>query len=157
MAIKREMIGQPLPAYTFEVERGKIREFAAAIGDTNPIYSSVEAAQAAGYSDLPIPPTFPTAAGFWGAPADYEGTNSSSSDLGFPVTRTLHGEEEYTYLAPIYPGDKLTGVRRLMDVREKAGKLGKMEIAVMETVYTNQHGQEVLRARTVAIVTEGGQ
>jgi hypothetical protein len=41
MAIKREMIGQTLTPTTFEVERGKIREFASAIGDQNPIYHRV--------------------------------------------------------------------------------------------------------------------
>ena len=30
--------GKTLPSYEFHVERGKIREFADAIGDPNPIY-----------------------------------------------------------------------------------------------------------------------
>lgn len=148
MAIKREMIGQPLSPTTFEVERGKIREFAAAIGDNSPIYDSVEAAREAGYTDLPIPPTFPTTFGFWGK----RDSNAPAEDLGFPFARVLHGEEEYTYLAPIYPGDTLTGVRKLLAVDEKQGKSGTMEIATLETTYTNQHGQEVLRSRTVAII-----
>ncbi len=151
MAIKREMIGIPFPPITFEVERGKIREFATAIGDTNPIYQEVEAAQAEGYADLPIPPTFPTAFRFWGK-AD---KNAPPVDLGFPAFQTLHGEEEYTYLAPIYPGDTVTGVQRLVEVKEKSGKLGTMEIATLEMVWTNQHGREVLRVRTVAIVPGG--
>lgn len=148
MPVKREMIGQPLTPFVFEVERGKIREFATAIGDTNPIYHHLEAAQAAGYPDLPIPPTFPTTFAYWGRRAN----NAPEDDLGFPHARVLHGEEEYTYLAPIHAGDTLTGVRQLADVQEKQGKLGKMEIATLKTVYTNQHGQEVLHARTTAVV-----
>lgn len=148
MAINREMIGKPLSPTTFEVERGKIREFASAIGDTNPLYHDPEAARAAGYEDLPIPPTFPTTFSHWGKKAK----DAPPEDLGFPFARVLHGEEEYTYLAPIYPGDTLTGVRTLLNVEEKQGKSGKMEIATLETVYTNQHGQQVLRSRTMAVI-----
>ena len=41
------------PPYTIEVERGKVRELALAIGDENAIYQSRQAAQAAGYADAP--------------------------------------------------------------------------------------------------------
>jgi acyl dehydratase len=148
MAINREMIGRPLSPTTFEVDRGKIREFASATGDENPIYHDVEAAKEAGYNDLPIPPTFPTTFSFWGKRAK----DAPVEDLGFPFARVLHGEEEYTYLAPIYPGDILTGVRTLTNVEEKQGRSGSMEIVTSETVYKNQHGEEVLRARTVAVI-----
>lgn len=148
MAVKREMIGQPLAPTTFEVERGKIREFASAIGDENPIYHDVAAAQAAGYSDVPIPPTFPTTFNFWGQRAK----DAPVEDLGIPLARVLHGEEEYTYLAPIYPGDTVTGVRSMKNVEEKQGRSGTMEIVSMETVYTNQHGQEVLKVRSSIVV-----
>ena len=46
MGIKRELVGHALAPTTFEVERGKIREFAAATGDPNPIYRDRAAAQA---------------------------------------------------------------------------------------------------------------
>ncbi len=39
MGIKRELAGHTLAPTSFEIERGKIREFATATGDTNPIYS----------------------------------------------------------------------------------------------------------------------
>jgi acyl dehydratase len=156
MAVKQEMIGQALTPTRFEVERGKIREFATAIGDQNPIYHRVEAALEAGYSDLPIPPTFPTTFSFWGKPVEGQ-TGLTARDLGFPATGGLHGEEEYTYLAPIYPGDIVTGVRKLIDVKSREGKLGTMEIATLETVYTNQHGQEVLKVRSTVIFTGGAK
>jgi len=148
MAVKREMIGQPLAPTTFEVERGKIREFASAIGDENPIYHDVASAQAAGYSDIPIPPTFPTTFNFWGKRAK----DAPAEDLGIPLARVLHGEEEYTDLAPIYPGDTVTGVRSMKNVEEKQGRSGTMEIVSMETLYTNQHGQEVLKVRSSIVV-----
>src|SRR6266702_5476368 len=59
-------IGQSFPPFTIEVERCKIHELALAIGDPNPIYHSREAAQQAGYKDVPLFPTAPTMFGFWG-------------------------------------------------------------------------------------------
>jgi acyl dehydratase len=146
--VNRDLLGKPLPPFTFEIERTKIREFATAIGDANPIYQEVAAAQAAGYPDLPIPPTFPTTFRRWGRTAK----NAEKVDLGIPLARVLHGEEEYTYLAPLCAGDTVTGTTRMIDVQEKSGKSGQMEIVTTETVYQNQHGQEVLRTRSVTVI-----
>lgn len=144
----QEWLGKPLPPRTYEVDRSKIRELATALGDTNPIYHDVEAAKRAGYQDLALPPTFATLFSFWGRALD----GSPDLDIGLALEKALHGEEEYTYLAPIYPGDIISGVRTLVDVQEKKGKSGTMQIATFETLYRNQQGHEVLKARTVAII-----
>jgi acyl dehydratase len=69
--------------------------------------------------------------------------------------RILHGEEEYEYLAPIYPGDTLTGVMKLVDAKSRQGQGGSsLDILTIEIDYTNQHGTLVLKARQVAIVRE---
>ena len=56
--IDRSIVGTEEPARTFDVERGRLRFFAKAIGETDPVYTDVEAARAAGHPDLPVPPTF---------------------------------------------------------------------------------------------------
>jgi acyl dehydratase len=141
-------VGQSFPPFTIEVERCKIHELALAIGDDNPIYHSREAAQAAGYPDVPLFPTAPTMFTFWGNTK----FGRNLVDLGVNPMAILHGEEEYEYLAPIYPGDTLTGVTTLVDGKTRKGQTGSMDILTLETRYTNQHGQAVLAARTVAIV-----
>ena len=147
----KSKIGQSFPPFTVEVERGKIRELALAIGDDNPVYHSREAAQAAGYSDVPLYPTSPTTFTFWAN--SKMGHNLAS--LGINVMRILHGEEEYEYLAPIYPGDTLTGVTTLVDGKSRQAQGGSsMDILTTETRYTNQHGRPVLNARTVIVVRE---
>ena len=51
----KELIGLEFKPYSFGVEKGKIKELTAAIGDNNPIFSSLEAAkQAARQPDLPL-------------------------------------------------------------------------------------------------------
>jgi len=147
----KSKIGQSFPPFTIEVERGKMRELALAIGDDNPIYQSREAAQAAGYPDVPLYPTAPTIFNFWG--------NSKMGEqlvgLGINVKRILHGEEEYEYLAPINAGDTLTGVTTIIDGKSRQGRDGSsMDIVTLEIRYTNQHNQPVLNARETIVVRE---
>ena len=144
----KSKIGQSFPPFTIEVERGKIRELALAIGDDNPIYQSREEAQAAGYPDVPLYPTSPTMFVFWGNTKMI----SQIASLGINLMGILHGEEEYEYLAPIYPGDTLTGVVTLADGKTRQGQSGSsMDILTLEIRYTNQHGTPVLKVRQVAI------
>jgi acyl dehydratase len=143
--------GQSFPPFTVEVARYKIHELALAIGDTNPIYHSREAAQVAGYADVPPLPTSSTSWAFWGNPDSFEHLAS----LGINVMRILHGEEEYEYLTPIQPGDVLTGVVTVADGKSRQSKDGSsMDIVTLETSYTNQDGAEVLKARQTIVVRE---
>ena len=146
----KSKIGQSFPPFTIEVERGKVRELALAIGDDNPIYSSKEQARAAGYEDVPLYPTSATTFGFWGNKM----AGQQLASLGINVMRIIHGEEEYEYLAPIYPGDKLTGVMTITDGKTRQGQTGSMDIITAELNYTNQHGTPVLKAREVMVVRE---
>ena len=143
-------LGQSFPAFTIEVERSKIRELASAIGAPYPIYHNRAAAQAAGYKDVPMFPTSPTIFHFWG------NTNAwkQLSEAGINVMRVLHSEEEYTYLAPIYPGDLLSGITTIIEGKTRHIKDGSMDIVTTETRYTNQQGQHVLTARTALVVRE---
>ena len=143
-------IGKSFPPFTIEVERCKISELTLAIGDDNPVYHSREAAQAEGFKDVPLFPTAPTIFSFWG--------NTRQGDhleqVGIKMARVLHGEEEYEYLVPIYPGDILTGTTTIIDGKTRQLKDGSMDIVTLETRYTNQDNQPVLVARTMAIVRE---
>lgn len=142
-------VGQSFPPFTIEVERGKVHELALAIGDPNPIYHSKKAAQEAGYTDVPMFPTSPTVFGFWGN-TEIVG---HLVDMGISVMRILHGEEEYEYLAPIHPGDILTGVMRVAEGKSRTGKDGSsMDIVTLEIKYTNQTGHDVLKARQTIVV-----
>jgi hypothetical protein len=64
--LSKDIVGRKMEPFTFTVERGKVKEFLQAIGETNAIYHDVSAAKAAGYTDTPVPLTFQTAFTFWG-------------------------------------------------------------------------------------------
>lgn len=147
----KSKVGQSFSPFTVEVQRNKIHELALAVGDANPIYHSNEAAQAAGYDDVPLFPTAPTLFQFWSNTQ----LGKELINAGINVMRALHGEEEYEYLATIYPGDVLTGVTTIIDGKNRQGKNGSsMDIVITETRYTNQRNQPVLNARTTMVVRE---
>ena len=56
--LDKSRIGHAFPSFTAEVEKGRLKFFAKAIGETNPIYTDEVAAIRAGYRSLPAPPTF---------------------------------------------------------------------------------------------------
>lgn len=147
----KSKIGQSFAPFTIEVQRNKIHELTTAIGDDNPIYHSREAAQEAGFPDVPISPTTPTMFSFWGN----RQRGASLADVGINVARILHGEEEYEYLAPIYPNDTLIGTTTLIDGKTRQGSGGhSMDILTMETRYVNQRDELVLKSRTTVVVRE---
>ncbi|MBI4965039.1 MAG: MaoC family dehydratase N-terminal domain-containing protein [Desulfomonile tiedjei] len=142
----KSAIGKELPAFTWEVERGKIRELVKAIGDPNPIYSDKDAAMEEGYADVVAPPTFPTVPTLWTG-IGMEAVKALKIDF----SRVLHGEESYEYYGEIYPGDVLTGRSKIIDIKTKSGKSGDMDIVTRECVYTNQRNELVLKSITIAI------
>lgn len=136
-------IGHSFPPFTVEIERTKFRELALAIGDDNPVYQSQQAAQAAGYQDVPLLPTTGTIFLFW------ENTHfvEHLAELGLDVARLLHREEEYEYLAPLHPGETLTGVMTVLDGTTRKGPhQSSIDLVTLQLRYTNHQGQPVLIA-----------
>jgi acyl dehydratase len=143
----KSKIGMSLPSYTIRVERVKIRELMEAIGDDNPIFLDKEAAAGEGYPDTPGPPTFITMAF-----QEFTGAYFKAFEaLGVPLASVLHGEEEYEYFGEIYPGDRLSCNMTFESIVEKQTKSGPMDLITLRASFTNQNGEEVLRARSLII------
>ena len=54
--IDRRHIGTQMPPFTVDVEASRLRFFAKATGQTDPVYSDEASARAAGHPGLPVPP-----------------------------------------------------------------------------------------------------
>jgi len=140
-------VGRKYDLTPWEVDRGKIRELALAIGDPNPIYTNREAAIKEGYKDTPVPPTYVTVPGNWQG-----NTQQLMDDLKINYMMILHAGEEYEYHQEIYPGDVISGTSTVASITEKVSKSGsKMDLVVIEVVFRNQNDEKVLTARTTII------
>ncbi|MBA2288572.1 MAG: MaoC family dehydratase N-terminal domain-containing protein [Ktedonobacteraceae bacterium] len=144
-------IGHSFPPFSVVIERTKLRELALAIGDDNPVYQSQQAAQIAGYRDVPLLPTTGTIFLFWENIHFVE----HLAELGLDMTRLLHREEEYEYLAPLYPGETLTGVMTVLDGATRRGsRTTSIDLVTLQIRYTNREGQLVLIATTRLVSRE---
>lgn len=142
--IDKHWIGHELPPSELLIERGRLRFFAKAIGETDPVYVDEAAAHAAGYPDLPAPPTF-----LFAAELDSGVTDRLLADLQIPLSRLLHGEQGFTYHRPACAGDTITVRSRIDDIYDK--KNGALEFVVKRSTATNQRGELVAELRTVMV------
>ncbi len=56
MPLDQNVIGKQLPSVTMTINAGRLRFVAKAIGETNPVFTDLQTANAAGHRDLPVPP-----------------------------------------------------------------------------------------------------
>ena len=148
--IDRKFIGLKTPPRSVEVEKGQLRFFAKATGETNPVYTDEAAAKAAGHPAIPAPPTF---AFTLNNLAPGKGP-SWLSQMGVDIGNVLHGEQSFEYHRPIYAGDTITLAGRVTDIYDKKG--GALEFIVMENDATNQKGELCVRMRAVTVVRNQG-
>ena len=136
----------------FEVEGGKVEEFARAVKDDNPAHRSQEAAAEQGFDRVPAPLTYARVSSF----PRYRAVDGRGIDLGFRREYSIHGEQAYEFERPLQVGDVLTGTTTLTDVYQRDGSRGgTMTFAVLETEYRDENDELVLVDRATAIETAG--
>ncbi|SEF31254.1 Acyl dehydratase [Amycolatopsis pretoriensis] len=117
MPLDESFTGRVYPPQTsYEVSREKIREFADAIGDVNPVFRDPEAARAAGHPDVIAPPTFITI-------VNLAAINAIVSDpeLGLDYSRMVHGDQQFSYSRPVRVGDQLLLTTHIDKIMARAG------------------------------------
>ena len=128
MYVDREAaLALELPPLPVDLERGRLRLFAKAIGETRPVYTDLKAARAAGYPDLPAPPSFLGNA----IELDIPDPLYWLKAVGVDITSTLHGEQSMTYHRMAFAGDSLMFHRSICDVFTK--KRGELEFVVKKS------------------------
>ena len=148
MALDTVYIGHRLPPFSAEVEMGRLKFFAKAIGQTDPVYTDEAAAKAAGHPRLPVPPTF-----LFCLQMDAPNPGALRELLDIPIAKVLHGEQHFSYHAMAYAGDTLHFEQRITDIYAKKG--GLLEFVVAETRVTNQHAAHVADLNAITVVRHG--
>jgi acyl dehydratase len=141
MALNRDFIGRAFPSSApYEVTRVKIKEFADAIGDPNPLYRDQDAAKAAGYPDVIAPPTFAFV-------FSLSGDTLIDPELGLNFAMVVHGEQRFEYRRPLRAGDVVTTEATIAGMRS----IGRNERLEVQTVITTVEGEHVCTAHNVLI------
>jgi acyl dehydratase len=138
-----DAIGKTYPAFEYEVGREKIREYANAVGETNPVYFDRDAAREAGFRDVVAPPMFAVvySAGSVAPPI-------FDPEVGIDFMRMVHGGQEFVWGEPVCAGDTVTTTTTFKDFSENGGR----KFYVFESVSQNQDGNEVVRGTWTNIV-----
>jgi acyl dehydratase len=143
MPVKTDAIGKTYPPATYVVGREKVREYAAAVGETDPVHADPLAAGAAGYADVVAPPMF---AVVYSARAMGPAVFDPEVGINFPAM--VHGSQELVWGPPVVAGDEITTEASVKDISERDG----MGFYVFETVSRNQRGETVCTGTWTNIV-----
>ncbi|HWE47326.1 MAG TPA: MaoC family dehydratase N-terminal domain-containing protein [Caulobacteraceae bacterium] len=127
-------IGYRHPPHTVDVEAGKLRSFAKAIGETRSEYLDEAAARAAGYRALPAPPTY-----MFSLELDHPDPFALVRVLKIKLHHVLHGTQRFIYHRPVCAGDRITLQQTVEEVFEKND--GALGFVVVRTTATNQLGE----------------
>jgi acyl dehydratase len=143
--VNTEAIGKTYPVTAYAVGREKVREYAHAVGETNPLYLNLDTARAAGYADVVAPPMFAVVyAGRSITPALFD------PDVGIDFARMLHGGQEFRWGPVVVAGDEIDTTTTVKDISQRGG----MNFYVFETDSRNQRGETVCTGIWTNIVRE---
>ncbi|MEV6803720.1 MaoC family dehydratase N-terminal domain-containing protein [Streptomyces sp. NPDC017248] len=149
MALDQSFVGRTYPPTTpYEVGREKIREFAEAVGETNPVYTDPEAAKAFGHSDVIAPPTFVFSITFRAAEQVIH-----DPQLGLDYSRVVHGDQKFAYARPVRAGDRLTVTSTIEAIKSLAGN----DILDIRGEVHDEAGERVVTAWTKLVARAAGE
>ena len=136
MAEQSSVVGKSYEAFEYEVGREKVREYAHAIGEQNPVHFDPQAAADAGFRAVVAPPMFAVvySAGAI-APAMLD------PEVGMNFAMMVHGGQEFAWSDLVYAGDTIMTTASVEDISQRDDKT----FYVFETVSVNQDGQDVAR------------
>jgi acyl dehydratase len=143
MPVKTEAIGKQYPERVYAVGREKLREYANAVGETNPLHLDVEAARRAGFADVVAPPMFCVV---YSGPAVAPGIFDPDVGINFPMM--VHGSQEFRWGPAVVAGDEITTQAAAKDISESDGR----GYYVFESTSRNQRGEVVCTGTWTNIV-----
>ena len=138
-----QAVGKSYEPTVYAVGREKVREYAFAVGETEPLYLDVEAARAAGHRDVVAPPMFCVV---YSAPAMAPAI--LDPDVGINFMMMVHGGQQFVWGPPVVAGDEITTTVSVRSIEERAGN----GFYVFESRSTNQDGETVCTGTWTNIV-----
>lgn len=132
MPVSTQAVGKTYTPVVYAVGREKIREYASAVGETDPLHHELAAARAAGYADLVAPPMF---AVVYSAAALAAALFDPEVKLDFRLM--VHGGQEFVWDAPVVAGDEITTEASVEQIEDRMGR----GFYIFGTRSVNQRGE----------------
>ncbi len=143
----RSSIGVESAPYPTEFTSTGIRAFARGVGYTDPVYFDVGAAQAAGYANLPAPPTYMGIPIFIPGKSDAtygQPIQSGGPRLNHGLPNVLDGGTTISYARIPVAGDTLMFTTQVSDLEVKESRsLGRMLVVSSKQTYRDTNGSTV--------------
>lgn len=144
----RAIIGKESDPVPYEIDNTGCRQFARAVGYTDPVFYDEAYARSKGYRGILAPP------GFLGHPIfvpDRPTRPNPIMELNIPYRRILNGGTDIEYFDDVCAGDALTATTKITGLTEREGRVGPMLIIQSETTFRDQNGKVVAIMRGTAI------
>jgi len=144
MPVNEDFVGREYPpTQPYAVGSAKIREFAEAVGSTDPVHVDRAVAQARGYRDVIAPPTFAVLISM-----QCDGQLVRDPEAGIDYSRVVHGEQKFIHHRPIVAGDRLVAVLTVDSIRGAAGH----SMIVLRSDIATEDGEPVCTALGTIVV-----
>jgi acyl dehydratase len=114
--VNTSAVGKRYPPAVYAVGREKVKEYAAAVGETNPLHLDVGAARTAGHDDVVAPPMF---AVVYQAPAVMPGI--FDPEVGINFAMMVHSGQDFRWERVVVAGEELTSEASVTSIEEKGG------------------------------------
>ena len=144
--IDSKFIGKEYPVTEYEIGREKMKEYAVAVGDMNPMYQDREVGKKSKYGDNIAPPNFAAVYNLMGCAQMF-----FDPELSLNFAMLVHGEQDFEFVKPVKPGDVITTTGKITDIAAK----GNNDVIKFEVRSTNQDGELVTIGRATFVIRGG--
>lgn len=166
----RSLIGVEGPVNTAPYPLGpdELRRFVQGAMEEDPIHFDSDAAVRRGFKDVVATPLFPVHslrrppgspdpfARFAEEPEwdglEYESSFAGLPPIRLPLRRILNGGVNAQFFQVAEIGDVISSRSRYVDITERSGSSGPMVLVQIETSYTNQDDELLMRVRNTIIM-----
>ena len=142
--LNRNLIGKTYEPVIFRVTDQRLKFFAKATGQTDPIYFDHDIAVSQGHKGIVCSPTFLIVVGM-----EQKSPFQFLEDLNIKIERMLHAGQEFIYEEIVYEGDKLRMDTKIIDMYDK--KEGLLQFCNLESKFTNQNSKHIATLKNTIV------
>ncbi len=143
MPIDTKFIGCEYKPVTYVIGQEKIKEYALAVGDSNPLYIDSEFANKSKFGGVVAPPMFVVVFA-----KDAMELLFADQELKLNMGRLVHGEQEFNFHKVVKSGDTIVTTGRIKNIYQKNNN----DFIELETKSYNQDNEFVVDGLWIFII-----